>query len=97
MINKKMPLEGLIILKRLNTKETEIGVLLEDTEYVFASKIYPDIIKKLASFPVNRLSWLIVAKFKQSETGEILYSDGISGLDFLRNAQKHLAQQITLN
>ncbi len=97
MDNKNMPLEGLIIMKRLNTKESERGVSLEDTEYVFASKTYPEIVKKLASFPKNRLSWLIVSKFTQNEDGNLEYSDGVSGLDFLKNAQAHLARQITLN
>lgn len=97
MINKEMPLDGLIILKRLNTKESEFGILVENTEYVFASKKYPEIVRKLASFPMNHLSWLIVAKFKQNINGEIVYSDGISGLDFLKNAQNYLYKQVTLN
>ena len=96
MINK-LPLKGLIILKRLNTKETAAGVDLKDTEYVFASEKWTDIVKKLASFPANRLSWLIVAKFKQNKDSDLEYSDGISGLDFLKNAQAHLTRQVLLN
>ena len=97
MDNKKMPLEGLIIMKRLNTRESEIGVDLKDTEYVFASEKWAEIVKKLASFPANRLSWLIVAKFKQNKDGDLEYSCGISGLDFLKNAQKYLNRQVLLN
>jgi len=97
METKKMPLEGLIILKRLNTKESERGVDLDDTEYVFASKSWADIARKLAKFPSNRLDWLIVAKFKQNEQAELEYEDGVTGLDFLKQAQAHLDIQIRLN
>lgn len=97
MENEKIPLKGLIILKRLNTKESERGVELEDTEYVFASEKYPDIIRKLCKFPKNRLSWLIVANFRKNEKGKLEYSEGISGLAFLEYAQKYLERQAILN
>lgn len=97
MDTKKMPVKGLIILKRLNTRESEIGVDLKDTEYVFAAKKWSEIVKKLASFPMNRLSWLVVSKFKQNEDGDLEYWDGVSGLDFMKNAQAHLSRQALLN
>lgn len=97
MNNKKMPLEGLIILKRLNTKEDVAGVSLKDIEYVFASKLYPEIIRTLARYPANRLDWLIVAKFKQTEDGQLEYSNGVSGTYFLKQAQKHFDLKICLN
>ena len=87
-----MPLEGLIILKRLNTKEDEEGVRIEDTEYVYAAGDYRDIIRNLCKYPKNRLSWLIVAKFARNEEGELEYSDGTSALNFLAQAQNYLAE-----
>lgn len=97
MDSKKMPLKGLIILKRLNTRENEIGVDLKDTEYVFASGKYTDIIKKLCKFPKKKLSWLIVAIINKDAEGKLVYSNGITGLQFLQKAQAHLARQPTLN
>lgn len=97
MDNKQMPLKGLLIMKRLNTRETADGVDVKDTEFVFASKDYPEIIKHLVRFPRNRLSWLIVCQFEKNEAGFLEYSNGISGLDFLKNAQKHLEQNVLVN
>lgn len=97
MDSKKMPLDGLIIMKRLNTKESERGVDLKDTEFIFAAKHYKDIIKKLCKFPKNRLSWLVVAKFTQNDEGQFEYSDGVSGPEFLKQAQNYFNKQILLN
>ena len=91
-MNNKMPLEGLIILKRLNKNEDEEGVHIKDTEFVFASRDYRDIIKKLVRFPRNKLSWLIVAEFKQNEDKKLEYSSGMNGLKFLQKAQEILAK-----
>lgn len=89
-MTNKLPIQGMIILKRLNTKETEAGISLKDLEYVFAAEKWTDIVNHLCKFPKNRLSWLIVAQFETNEAGELVYDAGKNAIDFLETIQKKL-------
>lgn len=86
-------LKGMMILKRLNTKETEAGIDLKNLEYVFASTQYAEIVNHLCQFPHKRLAWMIVAQFETNEAGEMVYDAGRSAVAFLETIQKKLHKE----
>nr|AKH47361.1 hypothetical protein [uncultured marine virus] len=91
-----LPQKGLVIAKRLNTKETEAGINVNDLEYIYSSDKIENIIHYLCKLPGNRLSWMIVAKFERNEAGGLDYSDGREAVHFLKAIQQHIGNKLII-
>lgn len=83
MKNKPL-IKGFAILKKLKK---------DDTEFVFSSHKYNEVIENLIKYPKKRLLGFIIVEFEINQENKIKYSNELSAIDFLKQAQDRLRKK----